>query len=694
MPRQRRAVSDLTRLFPDQPVRTGPVAFEFEGIAQTLAELALNPANETPFTVVVKGEWGRGKTTLLRTTQRLLDEDGAKDVAREHGYRQVRTLWLNTWKYPQEDMILAGLLGALLDRLRSGPLTEQLKLFAERHKDVGPLLKALGSWVPGLGDIVGAVEADRYRAVEEKRAFYDHFRELFGQLSRCWFLGDAWRDTFGRTLEDTSEQYAVAIFLDDLDRCPEKRVLETFEAITLFADLPGVCFYLGVDWERVSEVLGRLTGGRQAHFLEKIVQVEVDLPEVAEEGAEEYLRALVSDTSLAPVLEGEVETVARTLQRRNPRHAKRFLNDLSIRLGLLANTGKLGDGDDQVTEADVLSWHLLREAAPAEKWAYLTRHRGHLIGFLNVYESSREALGEGQDATRPESVAEDDFALFQRSSLRPHLDRLVRLDGPRRDVLVHLGSPPVAVVRPVAPPTRSDPGDPGSWVQIPGGTFQMGSSDVDRAQPVHTVRLGPFEISRYPVTNAEYARYVSEQQASPPRHWTDATIPDGLERHPVVNVSWDAAGDYCTWLATKREGTVTLPTEAQWEYAAAGAQGRRYPWADDDDEPTDKHANFGDTVGTTTPVGSYPKGATPEGVHDLAGNVWEWCSDWYGSYEAGDQTDPAGPETGNRRVLRGGAFSNDPDALRCAYRGYGRPVYAGLGIGFRCVVVASGGQNE
>ena len=179
----------------------------------------------------------------------MLDEDGAKDVAREHGYRQVRTLWLNTWKYPQEDMILAGLLGALLDRLRSGPLTEQLKLFAERHKDVGPLLKALGSWVPGLGDVVGAVEADRYRAVEEKRAFYDHFRELFGQLSRCWFLGDAWRDTFGRTLEDTSEQYAVAIFLDDLDRCPEKRVLETFEAITLFADLPGVCFYLGVDWE-------------------------------------------------------------------------------------------------------------------------------------------------------------------------------------------------------------------------------------------------------------------------------------------------------------------------------------------------------------------------------------------------------------------------------------------------------------
>ena len=124
----------------------------------------------------------------------------------------------------------------------------------------------------------------------------------------------------------------------------------------------------------------------------------VDLPEVAEEGAEEYLRTLVSETSLAPVLERDVETVARTLRRRDPRHAKRFLNDLSLRLGLLANTGKLGDGADQVTEGDVVSWHLLREAASAEKWAYLTRHRGHLIGLLNVYESSREALDKGQGA--------------------------------------------------------------------------------------------------------------------------------------------------------------------------------------------------------------------------------------------------------------------------------------------------------
>ncbi|MCH7749395.1 MAG: formylglycine-generating enzyme family protein, partial [Acidobacteria bacterium] len=291
-----------------------------------------------------------------------------------------------------------------------------------------------------------------------------------------------------------------------------------------------------------------------------------------------------------------------------------------------------------------------------------------------------------------ESVAEDDFALFQRSSLRPHLDRLAGLDGLKRDLLVHLGSPPVAAVRPVAPPTPSDIGALGSWVEIPGGTFQMGSPDFEDAKPVHTARLSSFEVSRYPVTNAEYARYVSEHEVRPPSHWTDGKIPDGLDRHPVVNVSWDSARDYCTWLTTTREGTATLPTEAQWEYAAAGSRGGRYPWGDAN--PTDKHANFENSVGATTPVGSYPKGATPEGVHDLADNVWEWCSDWHGSYDAAEQTDPRGPQTGNGRVLRGGAFRSDPDALRCAYRVGNLPEYAYYGIGFRCVVVASGGQDE
>jgi hypothetical protein len=113
---------EFLRIFPDHPVGTEQgLAFDFGGLARTLAELAWNPDNLTPFTAVVRGGWGRGKTTLLRQTRRLLDEH-----AKAGDRRRVRTLWFNAWKYPDDDSVLAGLLGALLDAFRQGGLLDQL----------------------------------------------------------------------------------------------------------------------------------------------------------------------------------------------------------------------------------------------------------------------------------------------------------------------------------------------------------------------------------------------------------------------------------------------------------------------------------------------------------------------------------------------------------------------------------------
>ena len=184
-------------------------------------------------------------------------------------------------------MILAGLLGKLLDQLRSGTLGQQLTGFVEQHKHLLPLLAAAASWLPGGETGAEASAASRFDDADKKRAFDDHFEELFGQLSYAWFHGTflAARDNIGTTLAESSHDHVIAVFLDDLDRCPKNRVKETLEAITLFLDLPGVCFYLVLYWRRVSEVLHDATGGRQAHFLQKIVQVEIDLSEVAEEGA-------------------------------------------------------------------------------------------------------------------------------------------------------------------------------------------------------------------------------------------------------------------------------------------------------------------------------------------------------------------------------------------------------------------------
>ena len=171
-----------------------------------------------------------------------------------------------------------------------------------------------------------------------------------------------------------------------------------------------------------------------------------------------------------------------------------------------------------------------------------------------------------------------------------------------------------------------------AWVRIPPGTFEMGSATGETDEkPVHAVTLSPFRISRFPVTNRQYEHFVNESGQKAPSHWKRKQMPREKEDHPVVFVSWSSGAEFCTWLTERISGGVggtgRLPTEAQWEYAARGPRGRLYPWGDE--EPTTERANFAPSAGDTTPVDAHPGGATPEGIHDLAGNVWEWCGDWY-----------------------------------------------------------------
>ena len=232
------------------------------------------------------------------------------------------------------------------------------------------------------------------------------------------------------------------------------------------------------------------------------------------------------------------------------------------------------------------------------------------------------------------------------------------------------------------------------WVPLPGGTFEMGTSDESNAQ-VHRVTVSPFRIARFPVTNAQYRVYVRDTKVSAPPHWPDADVPKGKELHPVVGVSWNSANAYAAWLSGRVRGRfggrVELPTEAQWEYAARGTAGRQYPWGEP--KPTKRLANFNGNVGDTTPVDRYPDGATPEGVHGLAGNVWEWCRDWYGGYEGAPVTYSAGAPKGTSRVLRGGSFNNSAGYRRGAYRGTPHPERGYVDVGFRVVWSVAGGQT-
>ncbi len=690
----------LARLFSDHPERDAKrLRFDFEALAKTLEELARNPDNETPFTVVVRGSWGRGKTTLLRRAEALLEQPSAG------GERDTKTLWFNAWKYPADDTVLAGLLGALVDRLRHGGWMAQAAQLAQRHKGK-VALAVLRRLVPELPKLEGESGLEK---AEEKRAYHDTFRQLFAELLYAWHQPQAAiQDTQGRDVEkwlkDHHKSHGLAVFLDDLDRCADERVIELLAAINLFLDLPGVCFFLGVDWERLREILHKKMPGREDAFLEKIVQVELELHDVSEEGAAEYVKGLLARGGLDWLQEADRVTFADVLEVRHPRHVKRTLNDLSLRLAVLRNVEKLGDGKEQLSSRVVVAWHLLREALPVGEWEKIRARPANFDAFLRQWKAlgeeklDAESLGEeGKRAASTLGLPEAVVELRRRGSLDDLVSVLDALSDEQRGLLLHFGSPPRSA------PVRAAPGvltggassrslelgdlDGPAWVRLPAGVFEMGDSEWDDAKP-HRVKLSEFRISRFPVTNRQYLAYVEATKKQSPQHWEEGRIPEGKEEHPVVYVSWQDAQAFCQWLGAKLgKGEVGLPTEAQWEYSARGTEGRRYPWGEE--EPTPEHANFGSNVGDTTPVGAYPKGATPEGVLDLAGNVAEWCFDWYdSSYPDSQEADPVG-----FRVLRGGAFFNAPSGLRAAFRGHLPPELRSPDVGFRVVWRVAGGQG-
>ena len=278
---------------------------------------------------------------------------------------------------------------------------------------------------------------------------------------------------------------------------------------------------------------------------------------------------------------------------------------------------------------------------------------------------------------------------------------------------VAAASPPVAVAPPPPPPATC----PEGMIDVPGGKFYMGSDDdLDLEKPAHRVSIGRFCMDRFEVTTADYKACSDRgecKRASRTNEWAGITDgerkafdplcnireADSLGRHPINCVTWEMAQTYCAW-QDKR-----LPTEAEWEFAARGPDGRKYPWGDE--EPSalflnacgkecvawerknhvEEGAMFDGDDGWvhTAPVGSFPKGASRYGVEDVVGNVWEWVADWHAPYAADDQVDPHGPKEGEKRVMRGGAWNGAYDAwVRPTFRFGADPANKSYGVGFRC----------
>ncbi|MEP6936164.1 MAG: formylglycine-generating enzyme family protein [Nitrospirota bacterium] len=223
-----------------------------------------------------------------------------------------------------------------------------------------------------------------------------------------------------------------------------------------------------------------------------------------------------------------------------------------------------------------------------------------------------------------------------------------------------------------------------SMVLVPAGEFTMGSPTGDPDErPPHQVYLDSYLIDTYEVTVGQYAAFLQETGNHPPSDWK-AMNQFSHQKHPVSNVDWADAAAYCKW-AGKR-----LPTEAEWEKAARGTDGRLYPWGNE--PPTPRHANYeqagSNSHGALAPVGSFEAGKSPYGLYDMAGNAWEWVSDWYdhGYYQTSPPKNPEGPPTGGFKVIRGGSWNSSSRVLRSSDRYWDPPTFRSQYFpGFRCM---------
>jgi len=247
-----------------------------------------------------------------------------------------------------------------------------------------------------------------------------------------------------------------------------------------------------------------------------------------------------------------------------------------------------------------------------------------------------------------------------------------------------------------APPVRPDPGlakdfatITADMVAVPGGKFILGD-DTRHADegPMQEWSVDAFYIDRTEVTNDAYLRYVQATGAEPPVHWQGPAPPATLSKHPVTYVSWYDARDYCAWRGKR------LPTEFEWEKAARGTDGLKFPWGDIFDPTV---ANTPQSrIGHTTPVGSFPAGASPYGAMDMAGNVWEWTDSWYLPYPGNKRSNPNYGEL--YRIVRGGSWF-DCEFYRCGIsaptfnRGFFIANTKNDTFGFRCAISGPAGAS-
>ena len=652
----------------DNPAEKGSDLFGFDAYAKTIAEVIAYEENKTPLVIGVYGAWGSGKTTLMKTVIGELETINEEKKSTE--FRNCKMVWFNPWKYKGEDEILAALIEEIFRAMKRDGFLTKGNAFLEELVTSFSAIKGIGKLVEKVTG-VDVSEFFSELSYKERLGFYDTFREFFDRL--LWgYL--SWRPKKTAREKADDRKGVLAVFIDDLDRCPKERVVGVLETIKLFMDQESCVFVIGADEDIIEKRLEERYGTEADKFLEKIIQVIFRLPHLPVEDFSAYIDQIGSHMKetfkphlplLVPAMKG------------NPRRFKRFINNLSLKEGLLRNRGM------DIPFEHLLYWEIID--AVYKRLAKEIRERRHV--FFTLREKVRELNQLISEEDRWEEVA---YHKFEEVKMPDSLSNYAR-DGALADILLKLDIDAEQLERLLTFTEMVESRESteeneevnrekgfDKVARVPAGPFLYGENkDSEEIEK-------DYEIDLYPVTNEEYKRFVDAGGYSnekilkecwnevgkswlkgagvkEPRYWHDDKW--NKPECPVVGICFYEADAYATW-AGKR-----LPTEEEWEKAARGEGGRLYPWGNDFDKTRCNTTESG--PGRTTPVENYPNGISPYGCYDMAGNVWEWTDSSYDNDE-------------KEKVLRGGSWHFNSEVARCAHRDgdlqHGRYNF----VGFRC----------
>ncbi len=760
------------KLLSDEPIIESERAdfLEFKHTAEVLARAALYADN--PITIGIYGNWGSGKTSLMRLMKQIVEAEG-------QGENAAVAVWFNAWQYEREENLLVPLIATIARDIkkRQEQWEEEKSAVARKACNImkgggKKVHDALRSVLYGVS-LKGKLGVPLLGELEISTSMKDMIERYEAVTQDTLMARSLYFDAFDQLRELAHDKKIkkpqLVVFIDDLDRCFPEQAVRLLESIKLVLHQPNFAFVLGIYPQIIEEFIRNKYAAQYPiaavrassqdddefssrmekyldyfnDYLGKIVQVRHLVPERHPGQMQQYIRNLLDDAGITAqflvegVSEKDLLELIAEVGNRSPREIVRKINWLLVKwritksekgedetydllAGLINETlanrimknrntyelfrimlewkatedspltcgQKLAEALESTREAvsHVEKIRKLREYFPAEKFRSMNSmidvldKDEHLCNVLNSAPGRRWLSDKKYREETHETFKEKEAPAVSEESAAEGAEEPMKKRGMRAEKAGELEE--------ILPDLN--------LVDIPAGEFEMGGGESENEKPLHKVKLSGFKMSATPVTQSQYEAVMGVN----PSIFKEKSQ-EGKGNLPVENVSWNDAMVFCEQLTKMAKGKyrVTLPTEAQWEYACRA--GTSTPFNTGENLTTDQanydgnypYKNFpkGKYIGKTTPVGSYPPNAW--GLYDMHGNVWEWCLDWYDeNYYAeckkqGVVNDPTGPKTGSSRVLRGGGWYSRAIGCRSAHRGDSYPDYRYSNIGFRLVFV-------